>query len=114
MLEITRDLPKGRPTSIYKHPIQIEPLYPFTGSFRADRTRRSKLTGRAQPRPILQRSLRQRSNPMIGRASQNDRILSKFGNFDSTHLYILFRPRLDVRFGRSRFTMSHCSNFIFI
>jgi hypothetical protein len=39
MLEITRDLPKGRPISIYKHPIRIKPLYPFTGSFRDDRTR---------------------------------------------------------------------------
>jgi hypothetical protein len=28
MLEMARDLPKGRPTSIYKHPIQIEPLQP--------------------------------------------------------------------------------------
>jgi hypothetical protein len=33
MLEITRDLPKDRPTSIYKHPKRIEPLYPFTGRF---------------------------------------------------------------------------------
>jgi hypothetical protein len=33
VLEITSDLPKGRPPSIYKHPKQIESLYPFTGRF---------------------------------------------------------------------------------
>jgi hypothetical protein len=33
VLEMSRGLPKGRPISIYKHPKQIEPLYPFTGCF---------------------------------------------------------------------------------
>jgi hypothetical protein len=33
VLEIMRGLPKGWPTSIYKHPKRIEPLYPFTRCF---------------------------------------------------------------------------------
>jgi hypothetical protein len=75
VLEITRDLSKGWPTSIYKHPKQIEPLYPFTGRFsgrsdtsvETDRTRRTT-SDRPAPstcspefkhdRSILQRSLR--------------------------------------------------------
>jgi hypothetical protein len=75
VLEIMRDLPKGRLTSIYKHPNQIEPLYLFTGHFsgrpdatvETDRTR-STVSDRPVPstcspefnydRSILQRSLR--------------------------------------------------------
>jgi hypothetical protein len=74
-VKIMRGLPKGWPTSIYKHPKQIEPLHPFTGHFsgrpdtpvETDRTR-STASDRPAPstcslefnhdRSILQRSLR--------------------------------------------------------
>jgi hypothetical protein len=46
---------KGRPTRIYKHPKQIEPLATHWVFFASDRTRRSNLTGHASPRPVALR-----------------------------------------------------------
>jgi hypothetical protein len=88
VLEITSYLPKGQPISIYKHPKQIELLYPFTGRFlgRPDvsvETDQTRCTASDRPTPsmcspkfnydrsILQRSLRANGQTQsTGRAAQ--------------------------------------------
>jgi hypothetical protein len=87
-VKIMRGLPKGRPTSIYKHPKQIEPLYPYTGHFsgRPDapvETHRTRSTMSDHPVPstcspefkrdrsILQQSLRANGQTQRPDASLN-------------------------------------------
>jgi hypothetical protein len=73
VLEISRDLLKGRPTSIYKHPKQIEPLYPFTGYFsgRPDapvETDRTRSTTSDRPAPSTCPSRFKRGHPILQRS----------------------------------------------
>jgi hypothetical protein len=72
VLEMLRDLPKGRPTSIYKHPKQIEPLYPFTRRFsrRPDapiETDRTRSTASDLPAPSTCPSRFKRGRPILQR-----------------------------------------------
>jgi hypothetical protein len=71
VFEITRDLSKGRPTSIYKDPKQIEPLYPFTGRFSGRPDVPIELTGRVAPRPIALRHPRVLLNSTATARSSN-------------------------------------------